>query len=43
MRQQGLRGVLRGKVVRTTIRDDKVSCPLDRAHRQLSRPVAMAA
>ena len=33
MRRQGLRGVMRGKVVRTTISDAKVPCPLDRVNR----------
>jgi len=34
MRRQGLRGVVRGKVVRTTISDSKAACPLDRVNRQ---------
>ena len=34
MRRQGLRGVIRGKVVRTTIADPKVPCPRDLVHRQ---------
>lgn len=34
MRRQGLRGVMRGKVVRTTISDAKAPCPLDRVNRQ---------
>jgi len=34
MRRLGLRGVSRGKVVRTTISDPKVACPLDRVNRQ---------
>jgi len=34
MRQQGLRGVVRGKVVRTTVSDSKAPCPLDRVNRQ---------
>ena len=34
MRQQGLRGVRRGKGVRTTISDGKTVCPLDRVNRQ---------
>jgi putative transposase len=34
MRRQGLRGVVRGKVVRTTISDHKTLCPLDHVHRQ---------
>ena len=34
MRKLGLRGVMRGKVVRTTIGDAKTPCPLDRVNRQ---------
>jgi transposase InsO family protein len=34
MRRQGLRGVMRGKVVRTTISNPKAPCPLDRVNRQ---------
>jgi putative transposase len=34
MRRQGLRGVMRGKVVRTTISDNKAPCPLDKVNRQ---------
>jgi putative transposase len=34
MRRQGLRGVLRGKVVRTTISDSSAAHPLDKVHRQ---------
>ena len=34
MRRQGLRGVRRGKVVRTTTSDSRAPCPLDRVHRQ---------
>ena len=34
MRHQGLRGVMRGKVVRTTVSDSKAPCPLDRVNRQ---------
>ena len=34
MRRLGLRGVIRGKVVRTTISDAKAVCPLDRVNRQ---------
>ena len=33
MRRLGLRGVIRGKVVRTTISDVKAPCPLDRVNR----------
>ena len=35
MRRQGLRGVVCGKVVRTTISDDKAPRPLDKVKRQL--------
>ncbi|RZS35674.1 helix-turn-helix protein [Corticibacter populi] len=35
MRKLGLRGVMRGKVVRTTVDDAKAQCPLDRLNRQL--------
>ncbi|NHQ94357.1 IS3 family transposase [Janthinobacterium lividum] len=34
MRKAGLRGVMRGKVVRTTAADAKAPCPLDRVNRQ---------
>jgi transposase InsO family protein len=34
MRRLGLRGVIRGKVVRTTISDTKAPCPLDKVNRQ---------
>jgi transposase InsO family protein len=34
MKQAGLHGVRRGKVVRTTIPDKAVACPLDRVNRQ---------
>ena len=34
MRRLGLRGVMRGKVVRTTVGDSKATCPLDRVNRQ---------
>ena len=34
MRRQGLRGVMRGKVVRTTISDSSAPCPRDRVNRQ---------
>jgi transposase InsO family protein len=34
MKQLGLQGVRRGKVVRTTIPDKSVACPLDRVNRQ---------
>jgi putative transposase len=35
MKRQGLQGVHRGKVVRTTISDGKAPCPLDRVNRSL--------
>ena len=34
MRILGLRGVIRGKVMRTTINDSNATCPLDRVNRQ---------
>ena len=34
MRRLGLRGVVRGKVVRTTVSDPKAPCPLDKVNRQ---------
>lgn len=34
MKRLGMRGVRRGKVVRTTIRDANAPCPLDRVNRQ---------
>jgi putative transposase len=34
MRKAGLRGVMRGKVVRTTVAAAKAPCPLDRVNRQ---------
>ena len=34
MRRQGLRGVMRGKIVRTTVSDMKAPCPLDQVNRQ---------
>ena len=34
MRRLGLRGVMRGKVVRTTVSDNKAACPLDKVNRQ---------
>ena len=34
MRRLGLRGVMRGKSVRTTVPDPKAPCPLDRVNRQ---------
>lgn len=40
MRRQGLRGVIRGKVVCTTVADPKALCLLDKVNRQFraSRP-----
>ena len=35
MRKAGLRGVMRGRIVRTTVADAKASCPLDRVDRQI--------
>ena len=34
MRRLSLRGVMRGKVIRTTISDSRAPCPLDRVNRQ---------
>ena len=34
MKRMGLHGVRRGKIVRTTVPDKAVPCPLDRVHRQ---------
>lgn len=34
MKRLGLRGVRRGRIVRTTIGDNKGPCPLDKVHRQ---------
>ena len=36
MRRMGLRGVVRGKAVRTTIGDANAPCPLDRVNRQFN-------
>ena len=38
MRKMGLKGVIRGKPVRTTISDRAAVCPLDRVHRQFHAP-----
>ena len=38
MRGMGLKGVIRGKPVRTTISDKAAVCPLDRVHRQFHAP-----
>lgn len=34
MHRHGLRGVIRGKVVRTTVSDPKAACPLDEVNRR---------
>ena len=36
MLRQGLRGAIRGKVVRTTVNDPKAPCPLDHVNRQFT-------
>jgi putative transposase len=43
MRRHGLRGVIRGKVVRTTVPDPKTPCPLDRVNRHFkaNRPIQL--
>jgi len=43
MRLEGLRGVVRGKPVKTTVGDPAMPCPLDRVHRQFQadRPNAL--
>ncbi len=43
IRQMGLKGAMRGKVVRTTVSDRAAPCPLDRVNRQFqaSRPNAL--
>ena len=43
MKRQGLRGVIRGKTVRTTVSDPKAPCPLDHVKRQFKadRPNAL--
>jgi transposase InsO family protein len=43
MRRLGLRGVKRGKVVRTTIGDNKAQCPLDKVDRKFraQRPIQL--
>jgi transposase InsO family protein len=38
MRQMGLEGAIRGKLVRTTVRDKAAPCPLDRVNRQFQAP-----
>lgn len=39
MRKAGLRGAMRGKIVRTTVPDAKAPCPLDRVNRQFKAMV----
>ena len=43
MRLEGLRGIVRGKPVKTTVGDPAMPCPLDRVHRQFQadRPNAL--
>lgn len=43
MKRLGLRGVIRGKPVRTTVSDPKLACPLDKVQRQFTadRPNAL--
>ena len=43
MKRMGLRGVIRGKTVRTTVSDPNAPCPLDRVKRQFhaDRPNAL--
>jgi len=38
MRRMGLRGVIRGKAVKTTVTDKVVPCPLDRVNRRFRAP-----
>ena len=38
MRQMGLKGVVRGRTVRTTISNPAAACPLDRVNRQFKAP-----
>ena len=38
MRQMGLEGAIRGKPIRTTVRDKAAPCPLDRVNRQFQAP-----
>ena len=38
MRQMGLKGVVRGKSIRTTVSDAGVPCPRDRVNRQFTAP-----
>ena len=38
MRQMGLKGVVRGKSIRTTVSDAAAPCPRDRVNRQFTAP-----
>ena len=38
MRAMGLRGIVRGKTIRTTVSDKAVPCPLDRVNRDFEAP-----
>jgi putative transposase len=38
MRAMGLQGVVRGKTIRTTVRDKSAPCPLDRVNRDFKAP-----
>ena len=38
MRQMGLKGVVRGKSIRTTVSDASAPCPRDRVNRQFTAP-----
>jgi putative transposase len=38
MRAMGLRGIVRGKAIRTTVSDKAVPCPLDRVNRDFKAP-----
>src|SRR5258708_7785852 len=38
MRDMGLRGIIRGKSVKTTVRDRAAPCPLDHVNRQFKAP-----
>ena len=38
MRPLGLRGIIRGKSVRTTLSDEAAPCPLDRVNRNFKAP-----
>jgi transposase InsO family protein len=38
MREMGLKGVIRGKPIRTTVSDKAAPCPLDKVNRQFRAP-----